>query len=300
MANVLITGGSGLIGNVITEKLKEKKHKVAWLSTSLENGDVEGVEIFRWNPVLNKVDDDLAGWSDYVIHLAGAGVADKRWTKERKKEILKSRTQSTDLLHEFFSGSDQKPKAVISASAIGYYGFKTSDEVFSENSGSGSDFLAEVTQEWESHTASFSRLNMRNVRLRIGIVLAREGGALKEMSKPPVLTPLGTGKQWLPWIHISDLAEMFIHAMENDEISGIYNAVGNNPVNNQELTKALSGACGKPYLGINAPAFAIKFVLGEMAGMVLEGTRVSNKKITKTGFRFEYNTIAEALKNLYD
>lgn len=299
MANVLITGGSGLIGNKITELLKEQKHSVAWLSTSLKDGDIEGVKIFNWNPELNEIDEKLKGWSEYVIHLAGAGVADQRWTQERKKEILKSRTQSTNVLHAFFSGSDQKPKAIVSASAIGYYGFKTSNQLLNEESSPGTDFLAQVTQEWENHTASFSNLNIRNVRLRVGIVLSTEGGALKEMSKPPVLTPLGSGKQWLPWIHIDDLARMFIHAVKNDGVSGIYNAVGSNQVNNQTLTKALSKACGKPYLGVGAPAFAIKLVLGEMAGMVLEGTRVSNSKITDTGFEFEFNHVEQALQDLY-
>lgn len=299
MANILITGGSGLIGGKITDILKEKNHKVAWLSTSLKNDDVKDVKIFNWDPVMNKVDDDASGWSDYVIHLAGAGVADKRWTQARKKEILQSRTQSTNLLHEHLSGSDQKPKAIISASAIGYYGYKTTDKVLDEETEPGSDFLSEVTKEWENHTEAFSNLNIRNVRLRIGIVLDKEGGALKEMTGPSVLTPLGSGKQWMPWIHVDDLASMFVYALENDSISGVYNAAATNQVNNKTLTKMLAKACGKPYLGIGVPGFILKLLLGEMAEMVLEGTRVSNNKILNAGFQFKFDKIEDALQDIY-
>lgn len=288
-----------MIGGKITDVLKAKKHKVAWLSTSLKPNDAKDIKIFNWDPVMNKIDEDVAEWSDFVIHLAGTGVADKRWTQARKKEILQSRTQTTNLLHEHLSGSDQKPKAVISASAIGYYGFKTSDEILDEESEPGSGFLAEVTKEWENHTEAFSNLNMRNVRLRIGIVLAKNGGALKEMAKPPVLTPLGTGKQWMPWIHIDDLASMFVYALENDRVSGIYNATATNQVNNKTLTKILAKACGKPYLGIGAPGFVLRPVLGEMAGMVTEGTRISNNKILSEGFKFKFNEVEDALQDIY-
>ncbi len=300
MANILITGGSGMIGRKLTSALQEKNHSVAWFSTSLKSGDIENVDVYSWDLPTKTVSDEAKEkkW-DYVFHLAGAGVADKRWTAERKKEILQSRVQSTNVLHEFLAGSDQKPKAVISASAIGYYGFKTSNEVIDETGTPGDDFLAKVTQEWENHTESFTDLNIRNVRLRIGIVLAKEGGALAEMNKPPVITPLASGKQWMPWIHVDDLVSMFIFAMENDSASGIYNAAGNNQVTNEKLSKALAKACKKPFVGIGAPGFVLKLVLGEMHEMVTQGTRVSNNKIKDAGFKFTYDTVEEALKEIY-
>jgi uncharacterized protein len=218
---------------------------------------------------------------------------------ERKKLILESRTQSTQLLFSAIEKSVKKPSAFISASAVGYYGFNTGATLVDENNKSGSDFLAEVVIAWENEVKKMESLQLRTVLLRIGIVLDAEGGALGEMLKPPVAAPLGSGDQWMSWVHIEDLASMFVFALEKTTLQGVFNAVGPNPSTNQQLTKEAAAAKGKPYVGIGVPGFALKLVLGEMAAMVLGGNRVSSKKIEKAGFEFEFPELRGALRNIF-
>ena len=238
-------------------------------------------------------------WADAVIHLAGAGVADQRWTAERKQEILQSRTKSTALLHQAIEKAEAKPTTFISASAVGYYGFNTGTKLVDETSPAGNDFLAQVVIAWENEVKKIESLHLRTVMLRIGIVLDADGGALAEMLKPPVAAPLGSGDQWMSWIHIDDLARMFVYALEKTTLQGVYNAVGPNPSTNQQVTKEAADAKGKTYLGIGVPGFVLKLVLGEMAAMVLGGNRVSCQKIQKAGFQFEYFELSEALKDIF-
>lgn len=294
MRQILITGGSGLVGKRITELLEKKGYEVAWLSRSPQTQ-----KTFLWEVEQGKIDPEAIEWADAIIHLAGAGVAEKRWTSERKKLILESRTKSTELLFKAIQGAVHKPNAFISASAVGYYGFNTGPILVEETTSPGDDFLAQVVIAWENEVKKIESLSIRTVMLRIGIVLDAEGGALGEMLKPPVAAPLGSGDQWMSWIHLEDLARMFVFALEKTTLQGIYNAVAPNPATNQQLTKEAASAKGKPYVGIGVPGFALKLVLGEMAAMVLGGNRVSSQKIQKTGFEFEFSELKPALKDIF-
>jgi uncharacterized protein len=294
MKRILITGGSGLVGQQITELLKKKGYEVAWLSRS-----AQGEKTFLWNVEKGQIDPEAMEWADAVIHLAGAGVAEKRWTTERKKLILESRTAGTKLLFTAIESSKKKPNAFISASAVGYYGFDTGTALLDESSASGSDFLAQVVIAWENEVRKMESLHVRTVMLRIGIVLDAEGGALGEMLKPPVAAPLGSGDQWMSWIHVEDLARMFVFALEKTTLQGVFNAVAPNPATNQQLTKEAAMAKRKPYVGIGVPGFALKLVLGEMAAMVLGGNRVSGQKIQKAGFEFEFPELKSALRDIF-
>ena len=295
MQKILIIGGSGLVGHRITDLLEKNGYQVAWLSRSNQSGR----KSFLWNVEKQEIDPQAMEWADAVIHLAGAGVAEKRWTPARKKLILDSRTQSTQLLYAAIEKSTDRPNTFISASAVGYYGFNTGTTLVDENSPAGSDFLAQVVIAWENEAKKIEQLHLRTVLLRIGIVLDAEGGALGEMLKPPVAAPLGSGDQWMSWIHIEDLARMFVFALEKTTLQGVYNAVGPNPATNQQLTQEAASAKGKTYLGIGVPGFALKLVLGEMAAMVLGGNRVSCQKIQKAGFQFEFSELKKALSDLF-
>jgi hypothetical protein len=212
---------------------------------------------------------------------------------------MDSRINSSNLLYKTLEKTQKKPQVIISSSAVGYYGFDTGDSLVYEGDPPGNDFLANVVKKWESATERFQELNMRNVIFRIGIVLAKEGGALKEMLKPPIAAPLGSGQQYLSWIYIEDLSRMFVYALENHGISGIYNAVGPVPVTNKVLTKKAAEFKGKPFVNIGVPSFALKLGLGEMANMVLGGNRVSNEKITGAGFKFSYGDLNHSLNKIF-
>ena len=295
MQNILISGGSGLIGHKITQLLELKGYSVAWLSRSQQKH-----KSFVWDVEKQTIDPEAMDWADAVIHLAGAGVAEKRWTDERKKIILDSRIQSTRLLFDAIEKATEKPNTFISASAVGYYGFDTGTSLMDETNESGSDFLAQVVVSWENEVKKMEELHLRTVMLRIGIVLDANGGALGEMMKPPIAAPLGKGDQWMSWIAIEDLARMFVFALEKTTLQGVFNAVAPNPATNQELTKAAAKEKGKPYVGIGVPGFVLKLVLGEMAAMVLGGNRVSSHKIQKAGFEYECPDLVPALKHIYN
>jgi uncharacterized protein (TIGR01777 family) len=295
---ILITGASGLIGKRLTEMLLEKGYQVAHLSRSKKSAPVPS---FVWDVDAGEIDITALEGISTIIHLAGAGVADKRWSHSRKEEILQSRVKSTQLLFNTLLNNPNQVKSFISASAIGYYGFGTSDEVFHEQSQFGSDFLANVTREWEEDVDKISSLRMRVAKLRIGIVLSDKGGALVEMAKPIRLgfgSPLGSGKQYLSWIHLDDLCAMFIKAVETDLMQGAYNAVSGNWVTNKEMTKTIAKILNKPLWLPNVPAFVLKLVVGQMAEIVLNGSKVSADKIKSTGFNFKYTDLDQALESL--
>jgi uncharacterized protein (TIGR01777 family) len=292
---ILITGASGLIGKRLTEMLLEKGYQVAHLSRSSKSGKVPS---FVWDVDKGEMESQALEGVEGIIHLAGAGVADKRWSKSRKEEILQSRVKSTKLLFDTLSKNPNQVKSFISASAIGYYGFE-SEEVLTEDSKPGIDFLANVTKQWEAEVDKLAVLKIRVVKLRIGIVLSEKGGALPEMAKPIRLgfgSPLGSGKQQLSWIHLDDLCEMFIHAFQMNQMNGAFNAVSGDWVTNAQMTKEISKILNKPLWAPNVPAFVLKIVVGEMAMIVLGGSKVSADKIKKSGFVFKYTELNEALK----
>ncbi len=296
---VLVTGGTGLVGTRLTSLLIEKGCQVRYLSRN--PGKVSEVESFSWDIDRQTIDEKALDGVDYIIHLAGAGVADKKWTTQRKKEILQSRTKSTEVLRSALANKDHQVKAFISASAVGYYGWDTGGVWKKEDSRFGDDFLATVTKSWEAEVDQVEKLGIRVAMLRIGIVLSDKGGALKELTKPikwGAGAALGKGDQYMSWIHLDDLCKMFIHALENDTIQGIYNAVAPNPVTNKELSKLSAKVLGKPFFLPNVPGFVLKLALGEMASMVLGGNRVSSEKIQNDGFTFTYPEVEPALNDL--
>lgn len=240
---------------------------------------------------------------DTIIHLAGAGVADKRWIPERKKEILESRTESSLLLYETLKNEDHHVKAVISASAIGIYGFGLDDNVIMrEETKPGTDYLSDVVVQWEHAVDQIGSLGIRVAKIRIGIVLSEKGGALQEMSQPIKLwvgSPLGTGRQLLSWIHINDLCEMFVKGVEDNSMSGAYNAVSIHPATNREMTNLIAKVLHKPLWAPAVPAFVLRLVVGEMADIVLNGSNVSPEKIQSSGFQFQFTDLEAALRDLF-
>lgn len=296
--NVLITGASGLIGSRLTTLLQQNGHQVKHLVRSKK---FTNVPTFLWDVDRRQLDPAALTSTDAVVHLAGAGVADKRWTTERKKEILDSRTQSTRLLFEAIQRNRNIISTIISASAIGIYGFSNRDGVLDEQATFGNDFLADVTMRWEREVDRFQELGIRVVKLRIGIVLSDKGGALTQMSQPVkyfVGASIGTGEQYVSWIHIDDLCNMFIHALNRSSMIGAYNAVAPQPVTNRELTKEIANTLNRPLVLPAVPGFVIKLMFGEMADVVLNGSKISPDKIVKTGFRFQYPDVKGALNNL--
>lgn len=297
---VLITGGTGLIGRRLTQLLVQKNYQVYHLVRSRRKR-IPNVTRFIWNIEKEYIDPEAFLNVDYIVHLAGESIADKRWTEERKNTIIESRVKSTQLLYKYISELEKKPKAIICASAIGYYGAANRHVICDETTEPGKDFLAETCVIWEHETSKFNLLDIRTVQIRIGIALSRRGGALQAMMKPIQMwfgSPIGSGKQLMPWIHIDDLSQIMIFAIEHDAVSGIYNGVSPNPINNSELTKEVARILKKPLFLPNVPDFAIKIILGEMAALVLDGNHVSANKILNEGFTFRFPEIKQALENV--
>ena len=310
MFTVLITGGTGMIGKALTKALMEKNYKVVILSrdnNSMVNSTAStgNIRYAEWNIEKQTIDEGAIGEADYIIHLAGAGVADKRWSEKRKAEIMSSRIESGRLLSDSLKKIPNKVKAVISASAIGWYGADPvipNSKPYEENFPADDQFLGKTCQQWEESIEPINQLGKRLVKLRIGIVLSNSGGALVEFKKPlqfGVAAILGTGKQIISWIHIDDLVKLFIDALENENLNGVYNAVAPNPVSNKELTIHLAKIKkGRFFIPMNVPSFVLKLLLGEMSVEVLKSATVSCEKIQQTGFEFQFPTIENALKDL--
>lgn len=297
--HVLITGGSGLIGKSLTEELLKQGYTVSHLSRS--KGKDSRVKTYQWSVEQGLIDENCINGVDTIIHLAGAGIADKRWTKKRKKILIDSRTQSIALLYDLIGRKPNLVKNIISASATGYYSNR-GDELLSEDSIPAKDFLGYCCTVWEQAVDKGKELNLRIVKLRTGVVLSRHGGALPPLALPVkfgIGTALGNGKQWIPWIHIQDAIDMYLHVLENNSIQGVYNMVAPNPVTNKQLTKAVAKQLRRPYWLPNVPAFLLRTLLGEMSEVVLGSTKVSAQKIESTGFKFKYPLLADALKQLY-
>jgi uncharacterized protein len=306
MATVLITGGTGLIGKTLGHALLEKGYSVIVLTRNPDRqiATFPGLSNAKWDIVNKTIDQDAIAKADHIIHLAGAGVADKRWTKKRKQEIVSSRVESCKLIVDSLKTIPNKVKTVISSSAIGWYGPDSgiSDpDPFTENNPADDSFLGNTCKKWEESIDPVIQLGKRLVKLRTGIVLSKEGGALKEFIKPlkfGIAAILGNGKQIISWIHINDLVSMFIAAIENENMNGVYNAVAPNPVSNKELTLQLVKSRNKFFIPVHVPSFILKIVLGEMSIEVLKSATVSCEKIQGTGFNFDFPDIHTALENM--
>jgi uncharacterized protein (TIGR01777 family) len=295
---ILLTGGTGLIGSELTRLLLEKGYNVTHLSR--RKNTVPGVKTYCWDVAKREIDGQCIDGADTIIHLAGEGVADKRWTDPQKKAIIESRTNSIRLVYDLLKKQKHQVKSVISASGISYYG-DSGGQLMSENSLPGSGFLANCCVEWEAAVDEGKSLGLRIAKFRTGVVLDK-GGALKKMAAPVkwyVGSPLGSGKQWIPWIHIKDVIDMYLFALENEDVKGVYNMVAPGPVTNAQLTKAIAKQLHRPLWLPNVPAFLLKMLLGEMSTIVLGGAKVSSQKIEGAGFSFTYIDVAAALIEIY-
>ena len=295
MEKVLITGGSGLIGRRLSFLLKSRGYEVRILSRS--NNPKNNYKTFVWNVSEQYINESAFEGLNHIIHLAGAGIADKRWSEKRKKEIIASRVASTNLLYNTVKRLKTPLNSFISASATGYYGAVTSETIFEEKDKPAKDFLGKVCSLWEDSIFQFNEIKIRTVALRTGIVLSKDGGALKKM-KTPVITSLGNGKQYMPWIHIDDLCELYIKAIEDQEFKGAFNAVSSEHISNLSFSKKISKIFNHPFLAIGAPSFILQIVFGEMSTIILNGSRISANKIKQAGFKFKFENLEKALKNL--
>jgi uncharacterized protein (TIGR01777 family) len=304
MPTVLIAGGTGLIGTALTGALTAKGYEIIILSRSRKQAPAKNISYATWDIQAQTIDEEAVGKADYLIHLAGENVGEGRWTDKRKKEIIDSRVQSTMLLARSLEKIPNRIRAFVSASAIGYYGPDPqipNPRPFVETDPPAHDFLGTVAKKWEEAVHAVDSLGKRLVIFRTGIVWSREGGAYPEFKKPlrfGLAAVLGKGKQIMSWIHIHDLVRLYMEAIENENLKGVYNAVAPQPISNAELVRRMAEARGKFYIKANIPPFVLKTVLGEMSIEVLKSTTVSPAKIEKTGFLFSFPSAAEAIKNL--
>ncbi|MFY7936163.1 MAG: TIGR01777 family oxidoreductase [Flavobacterium sp.] len=298
--NILITGATGLIGKKMVTLLKKDNHIIHYLSTSKAKIEHESnYKGFYWNP--SKGEIDLAAFEDVsvIIHLAGASVS-KKWTKAYKNEIIQSRVQTANLLLNTLKAHPNKVKQFVAASAIGIYPDDLTAIYHEDDSKIDDSFLGEVTQLWEESTNLFKSLPLLVTTIRIGVVLAKESGALVEMTKPIKYgfgAVLASGKQYVSWIHIDDLVAIFKYVIDHN-LEGIYNAVSPYPTTNEELTKAIAKTIHKPLFLPNVPKFMLRFLLGEMHQIVTSSQHVSSRKILDSGFQFQYASLSKSLQNL--
>ena len=297
--NILITGGTGMIGQKLTELLLKKGHTVAYLSRRKEK--MANITVYQWDIPKGYIEEGALENADYVIHLAGAGIADERWTEKRKQEIINSRIQPIDLITKYLEDKNIKLKGFISASAIGYYGGNTGEIKLDEDSKAGNDFLAECTKLWEVHAKKVTRAE-REIRIRIGVVLSQKGGALPKLVMPIRFgfgAALGSGKQLMSWIHIDDLCAIFVKAIEDSTMHGAYNAVSPNPISNAIMTKIAAKVLKRPLFLPNIPSFVLNLIFGEMGIVVTGGNFVQNKRLSaETDFVYQFPTIEGALSDL--
>lgn len=296
---VLITGGSGMIAQRLSMLLENSGFEVRFLSRHKKSE-----KHFIWDIESGYIDAKVFDNLDHIVHLAGANISEKRWTNHRKKEILESRTKSTQLLFDAVKNYPNKIKTYIATSAVGYYGTTNQSIEFNEHSPSGTDFLASVCKEWEAVSIKFkTHQHIRVATLRLGVVLSQHGGALEKMANPIKLhmgAVLGTGEQQIPWIHIDDLCQLIKFIIENNQIEGVYNTVAPQHISNKEFTLLLAKKLQKKIWLPKVPAFVLKLILGEMATIVLNGNKVSSSKLCSTTFNFKYPTLSQALDSLIE
>ena len=299
MAKVLITGGSGSIGRYLIPRLLFGMHQVAIIGRTKK--EIPGVESYTWNLDEEELDERALNDVTHIIHLAGAGIADKPWSPARKKEIVESRVKPLQMLANALSRRNQRIEAIISSSAVGFYGGLTSDTIFEEDARSATDFLGSTCQMWEDAVQFFKPIADREVRIRTSVVLMNDAGALPKLVKPTKLgfgAAVGTGKQWMPWIHIDDMVELFLETIVNENMHGVYNAAAPDHADQTTMIKRIGKALGKPTFLPPVPKFLIKTLMGEMSAVVTEGSRVSSQKVQDAGFEFKFPELQPALNDL--
>jgi uncharacterized protein (TIGR01777 family) len=304
MERVLITGGTGMIGQELAKQFITTGYEVIILTRNPKRSSREHLSYAKWDIEKSEIDLDALSKATIIVHLAGEGVADKRWTEKRKQAIVDSRVQSGNLLVKTLSENKHQVKTFIAASAIGWYGPDTAASLehgFVETDTPDNSYLGNTCQLWEQSTASVESMGIRLVTLRIGIVFNKKGGALAAFLKPAkfaLAAILGNGKQIVSWIHQGDLCKIIHYAIETPGLKGVYNAVAPNPVTNKKLVLTIAKNTYPIYFTSFVPSFLLKIILGEMSVEILKSTKVSARKIQATGFVFDYPIIEEAIIDL--
>ncbi len=299
MAIILITGGSGGIGKRLVPILQATGHEVRSIGRSIPRASK--VPSYTWNLEAMTMDQAALDGVTHIIHLAGAGIADSRWTSNRKEEIITSRVMPIKLLANTLKARNQLLEAFISASGIGYYGAITSSYIYTEDDAPAEDFLGKTCQLWEDAVQLFDGIAQREVRIRTGVVLDEQSGALPKLMLPVKLgmaASLGSGKQWMPWIHYEDLCRIYLKAIEDSDFSGAYNATSPQHSTHKQVLSELSSVLRKPFWLPSVPSFVMKTTMGDMADIVLQGSRISSQRIIQTGFIFRYPALKQALNQI--
>jgi uncharacterized protein (TIGR01777 family) len=299
MLTVLVSGGTGLVGKHLCKRLKDKGYNVAMLSRA--SHQYAGIKTWKWNIDKREIEKEAIETADYIIHLAGTNIGGKRWTAKRRQLIIDSRVKTGQLIFDKVKEGKNKLQAFVSASAIGYYGTITSDKIFSEKDSPSKDFLGETCRQWEEVADSFEKSGIRTVKIRTAVVLTKRGGALQKMKTPVRLgigSAIGSGKQYLPWIHIDDLCNIYIKAIEDTHMNGAYNAVAPDHRTNKYFMMTLARVLKKPFWFPDIPAIAMKLIYGKMSDILLKGSRISSEKIILTGYNFLFPDLEKALIDL--
>jgi len=295
----MITGGSGLIGRYLTSLLLENGYRVSHLSRKQDQ--FGKVRVYRWDPEKGILDPVVLNGADYIVHLAGANIGEKRWTRSRKEEIVKSRVDSALLLHRVITENNIPLKAFISASAIGYYGASTSEHIYTEDDPPAGDFLGSTCRLWEEAADLFSGSGIRTVKIRTGVVMEKSDSALAKMLIPArfgIFPVLGGGRHYMPWIHISDLCNIYLKAIRDGNMNGSWNAVAPEHVTQKEFMRNLAAAMGRRGFCPLVPGFMLKAALGSMSVVALKGSRVSAGKIIKAGYLYKFDNLPDALNDI--
>lgn len=296
--NVLITGGTGFVGRNLTALLIENGYTVSILSRrKKENSDM--IFYYTWDVAKQQIEKEAILQADYIIHLAGENIAAKRWTKNRKAEIVDSREKSVELMYSVLREHNKKLDAFISASAVGIYGAINGKTICTEKTAEANDFLGVTCKLWEAATDRVGSLGIRTVKVRTGLVLGKNDGFLNKLVplfKWNLGSALGSGDQYMPWIHVEDLCGIYLEAISNSKLVGPYNAAINDNTTNASFSRTLAKLFGHSLWLPNVPAFVLKIVMGEMSKIVLTGRRVSSDKIENEGFVFKHKNLKQALK----
>jgi len=296
---ILITGGSGLVGSSLTKVLLGMNHDVAILTRN-PSSDLE-VKQYFWDPSKLLIDEDALIDVDCIVHLAGTNISDRRWTNKQKKEIYSSRVESAEFLYQKIKKLDIPLKSFVTSSAVGCYGTTTSDKIYTEQDHNSDDYLGQLCTHWETKADQFINLGCKVSKVRTGIVLSSKGGALPKMMFPIncyIGAALGSGKQFIPWIHIDDLCAIYTSLINEYIPSGVYNGVAPETITNNDFTSNLAEVLNKPLWLPNIPSWILKIIFGEMSSILTNGSRISSKKLIQSGFQFSYISINSAIHNL--
>lgn len=296
---ILITGGSGLVGTSLTKVLLELNYDVAILT---RNPSIKrDVKQYFWDPSKLLIDEDAFIDVDCVVHLAGTNISNRRWTKKQKTEIYSSRVESAEFLYQKIKELDIPLKSFVTSSAVGYYGTIISDKIYTEQDHNSDDYLGQLCSHWETKADQFVNLGCKVSKVRTGIVLSSKGGALPKMTFPInwyIGAALGSGKQFIPWIHIDDLCAIYTSLINEYIPSGVYNGVAPVAITNNDLISIIAEVLNKPLWLPNIPSWVLKIIFGEMSSILINGSRISSKKLIQSGFQFNYISFTSAIQNL--